>query len=114
MLFDAGGAIAAVKETGGHAVAVPDDAIWDSQRLLARRHGILVEPAGATALTGLRADHDAGRLEPDDEPIVILSGAGYKDLAGLQRMGDTGPVPVIHPEEMSGALKEMARDEADV
>lgn len=106
MLYDAAGATAAVQDTGGHAVTVSDESIWDVQRLLARRAGVLVEPAGAAALAGAREDARAGRLTAGDHVVVVLSGAGYKDLSALQRLSGQEPVPVIRPDEMSAKLEE--------
>jgi threonine synthase len=86
LLLDATGATAAVRESGGHAVEVSDDDIAAAQRLLARRDGLLVEPAGATALAGLLADARAGRVGPQDRAVVLLTGAGHKDVTALDRL----------------------------
>lgn len=94
-LYDTDGAVDAVRASGGHATTVTDEQVWAMQAELARRCGLLVEPAGATALAGLRADAVAGRLDPGDEVAVILSGAGYKDETALDRIAGELTVPVI-------------------
>ncbi len=86
MLFDGYEAAAAVRDSGGHVVEIADEQAWAAQRLLARQEGLLVEPAGATAVAGLLADAEAGRLRPDSRVVVLLTGAGYKDGAALARL----------------------------
>jgi threonine synthase len=86
LLLDATGATAAVRESGGHAVEVSDANIAVAQQLLARRDGLLVEPAGATALAGLLADARAGRVRAEDRVVVLLTGAGHKDVTALDRL----------------------------
>jgi threonine synthase len=73
-------ALAAVRETGGAVVAVPDDEIRDAQAELARRAGLCVEPASATALAGLARLSGRGELAPDDEVAVIATGTGFGEL----------------------------------
>lgn len=111
VLYDAVGAPAALRGTGGHDVAVSDEQVHTAQDLLAR-YGFLVEPAGATALAGAIADLAAGRLDPLEPIVVVATGAGYKDAAALDRLvadrlaqlGDPGGVPVITPDEVPAAL----------
>jgi threonine synthase len=86
LLLDADSATAAVRESGGHAVEVEDEEIAAAQRLLARQEGLLVEPAGATALAGVLADARAGRLGGEDHIVIVLTGAGHKDLVALDRL----------------------------
>ncbi|MFW6598226.1 pyridoxal-phosphate dependent enzyme [Propionibacteriaceae bacterium Y2011] len=115
-LFDAVGAPEALRATGGHDVAVPDTAIEAAQALLAR-FGLLVEPAGATALAGAIADLAAGRLDPDEPIVVVATGAGHKDTAALDRLvaarldaawpDDATVVPTITPDEVPERLAQL-------
>jgi threonine synthase len=108
VLYDADGAVAAVRDSGGHAASVSDDAVRLAQSRLAREHGILVEPAGATALAGVIADAGAGRLGHDDRVAVILTGAGYKDLAALQVVAGATEVPTLPPAGVEAVLAQLA------
>ena len=103
VLLDAEGAKGAVRESGGHAVVVEDPEIWEAQRLLARE-GVLVEPAGATALAGTIADVRAGRLAAADQVVVILSGAGWKDGSALSRLAGQDEIPTITPAQIAMTL----------
>jgi threonine synthase len=71
----------AVRASGGWGCPVPDDDAWAAQDLLARTEGVFVEPASAVALAAVRQDAEAGRLGRHDEPCVLLTGHGLKDLA---------------------------------
>lgn len=113
VLYDAEGAVTAVRDSGGHTAAVTDREIWDAQRLLARDHGILVEPAGATALAGLIADVRDGRVGSDDRVALVLSGAGYKDGSSLVRLAGESGVPVINSRDVGAVLSTMARRRND-
>jgi threonine synthase len=105
VLYDTEGAAAAVRESAGHTTAVSDEEVWETQALLARRFGLLVEPAGATALAGVRADARNGLLASGDHVAVVLSGAGYKDAAALARLAPSTEVPRIGAAEVAGTLR---------
>lgn len=80
---DGGAAVDAVRRSGGWGVSVPDEEIHRAQRWLAAAEGVFVEPAAASALAALVRDAGAGRVGPADHPVLILSGAGWKDLGGF-------------------------------
>lgn len=103
-LFDTELAVAAVTTTGGHVVTVSDEQVWATQAALARRQGLLVEPAGATALAGVVADEAVGGLSPADRIGVIFSGAGYKDVASLDRLAGAIQVPAIEVSDVASRL----------
>lgn len=106
VLFDYG-AIDAVRETNGRVVEVTDGRAWEAQSILAREEGIFVEPAGATALAGLFADIEAGRVGPDEDVVVVLSGAGHKDPAAVTRMA-AGNAPVaVTADEVAAAFESI-------
>ncbi|MCR6030727.1 pyridoxal-phosphate dependent enzyme [Nocardioides sp. zg-579] len=73
-------ALDAVRRSGGWGAPVADEDAWAAQSLLAQTEGIFVEPASALALAAVRQDVEAGRLGPDDQPCVVLTGHGLKDL----------------------------------
>jgi len=111
VLFDGPGSVEAITQSGGHLTEVDDDAIAAAQRLLAREEGILVEPAGATALAGALADAASGLLRSDDHVVLLATGAGWKDTASLQHLvsdvrGSAPPVPVITIDQIEEVLGE--------
>lgn len=108
ILFDGRGAVAAVRDSGGHLTEVTDAEIHAAQRGLAEA-GILVEPAGATAYAGALADAAAGRLGPHDQVVLLATGAGYKDSTALARLAGDGPVPRITANQIREAIADAAR-----
>jgi threonine synthase len=107
ILFDGLGAVAAVRSSGGHLTEVTDEQIAVAQRLLARQHGLLVEPAGATAFAGALADAQAGLLSPTDRVVVVATGAGYKDSDALARLAGNDPVPRINADQIAQAMDRL-------
>ena len=104
VLFDGRGAVEAIRLSDGHLTGVPDSEIWTAQQLLARHEGILVEPAGATALAGALADAREGRLGFDDRVVVLATGAGYKDSLALRRLAPSTDVVAIDADEIGEVL----------
>ena len=88
--LDATAALHAVRASGGSAHAVDEALIWDVQSLLARREGLYVEPAGATAVAGLWRAAQSGEVSPHDRIVCLLTGHGYKDEAAAQRLATRG------------------------
>ncbi|WP_162942096.1 pyridoxal-phosphate dependent enzyme [Desertimonas flava] len=79
--------VPAINDSGGHLTEVTDSEVYAAQRRLATR-GMLVEPAGATALAGLLADVERGRLPAGAQAVALLTGAGWKDAAALAALAE--------------------------
>jgi len=97
-------AVEAITASGGHVVEISDEQAWAAQRLLAREEGVFVEPAGATAMAGLLADLDAGRVPQGASVAVIASGAGHKDPTALNRLNADTQVPTVTPSDIPAIL----------
>jgi threonine synthase len=67
-----------LRETGGGAVAVSEDAIRDAQRRLARVEGIWTSPEGAALVAALARLRDEGAIASDARIVLVLTGAGIK------------------------------------
>lgn len=109
VLFDYD-AVKAVEDSNGHVIEISDEQAWEAQKTLARREGLYVEPAGATATAGLLADIEAGVLSPDDDAVVILSGAGYKDPVAADRMSSDNPAVRIAAGDLDDVLKSIGAE----
>ncbi|MFL6774511.1 MAG: threonine synthase [Sphingomicrobium sp.] len=68
----------AVRESGGTAVAVPDDEILAEVAALASAEGAWICPEGAACLAAARRLRAMGWLSEDDEVVVLNPGAGLK------------------------------------
>ena len=70
----------AIRETGGTAVAVSDDAIREACSLLGREAGIAAAPEGAATLAAALALRERGDLGADDEVVLVNTGSALKYL----------------------------------
>jgi threonine synthase len=72
--------LAALRETGGGAVAVTEAEIREAGLLLARTEGILPCPEGAAAWAALRKLRGAGGIQPGETVVVFETATGLKYL----------------------------------
>jgi threonine synthase len=90
-----------IRETGGWAAHVSDDALVSAIHALAEDCGIFAETAGGTTVAAALELARSGRLRPDDELVLCITGHGLKTLEAL---GDVAArAPVIDPR-----LREVA------
>jgi threonine synthase len=68
----------AVRESGGTAVAVTDDAILAELRNLAAAEGAWICPEGAACLAAARELRERGWIDEHDQAVVLNTGAGLK------------------------------------
>jgi threonine synthase len=68
----------AVRESGGTAVAVPDDDILAEVSALASAEGAWICPEGAACVAAARRLRSEGWLTEDDEVVVLNTGTGLK------------------------------------
>ena len=69
--------MAAIRQSGGAAVAVTDDEILKGVGILASYEGILACPEGAATVAGLRKLVDAGTIDTEEQ-IVLFNTGGYQ------------------------------------
>jgi threonine synthase len=78
-------AMAAVVETDGAYITVSDEAILAAIPTMARGSGVFGEPAGAAAYAGLVAAVERGLVAADERVVVLNTGSGLKDVAGVMK-----------------------------
>jgi threonine synthase len=96
---DGAAAAEAVARSGGWGTAADDEAILAAQRWLASMEGVFVEPAAAATVAALLADVESGRLGRDSHPVLILTGAGWKDLGRFAP--DADRIPAVEVGSLS-------------
>jgi threonine synthase len=67
----------ALRESGGTAVAVSEQAIAEAQRDLATRAGMYASPEGAATLAGARALVDEGAIERGETVVLFQTGSMF-------------------------------------
>ena len=70
----------AVRESGGTAVTVTDDAMVQAMRALGAREGISAAPEGGAALHAVKMLLDDGRMKRSDSVVVFNTGGALKYL----------------------------------
>ena len=68
----------AVRESGGRALAVDDDAILAAVEDCARQDGLLMCPEGGATLAAYRLALAGGLVGPDDEVVLFNCATGLK------------------------------------
>jgi len=80
-----------LRESGGLAVALPDEEILASLKDWARNEGIFLCPEGAAATAAYDRLLKVGDLKPEDRVVLFNTGAGLKytdvtaEAAGIRR-----------------------------
>jgi len=97
-------ALPGIRETGGTAVAVSDDAITRAQRDLAEE-GVGVEPASAASVAGLRKLREEGVVDAEERVVCLTTGHLLKDPEAAVEAGSE-PEPV--PGTTEGVLDHLA------
>jgi threonine synthase len=82
----------AIRGTGGWAAGVTDEDLVAGIGLLAETTGIFTETAGGATVAGALALARQGRLGPEDEVVLCITGNGLKTVEALQAVLPEAPV----------------------
>jgi threonine synthase len=77
-------ALRAIEHSGGEFITVSDAEIFEAVTALARSCGVFAEAGAAAAYAGAQK---WGALTRDETSVVLVTGSGLKDIAGLLRSG---------------------------
>ena len=97
------GATAAVQESNGHIGKVTDEEILAAYKLLARCEGLLVEPASAAALAGIKKCVEGGMIPDGSLLTATMTGHGLKDPDTAIKTA--GFEPVVVPPTKEAVMK---------
>jgi len=99
-------AVAALKESNGHILAVSDEEIFAAYHALAKVEGVFCEPSSAAGVAGLLKSVKEGRLDPEGKTFVcVLTGHGLKDPDSA--VADA-PTTISIPPDTDSLLKALA------
>jgi len=84
-----------VNRTGGAVEDVSDEEIVEGIRLLARTEGVFTETAGGVTVATARKLIETGKIDPDAETVLIITGDGLKTLNAVE--GKVGPSATVPP-----------------
>ena len=71
--------LTALRDSEGSGVPITDEGIFEAQRALASEEGLYAEPSAVVGLTAVMQEARAGRLDPDQRIVVVLTSGGLKD-----------------------------------
>jgi threonine synthase len=97
----------AMRESGGWGAHVSDAEIVEGIRILAEDTGVFGETAGGVTVSAALALARAGRLHPDDDVVLCITGHGLKTLEPLSAALPESPVIAPRLREVA-ALVERA------
>lgn len=84
-----------IRDTGGWADDVSDEEISEAMILLGRTEGIFAETAGGVTVAVTRKLIEQGRIPPDEETVICVTGNGLKTQEAVA--GRLQPPVVIRP-----------------
>ena len=99
-------AMRSITYSNGAFIAISDEAILESMKLLGHYEGIFAEPAGATALGGLIKALEEGIVQRSESVTVIVTGNGLKDPKNAQKTGRPPTLVAPSLKEVDKYLKE--------
>lgn len=79
-----------IRESGGWATAVTDTELVEGIRTLATHTGLFTETAGGVTVAAAATLAKAGKLGPDDEVVLCITGNGLKTVEAVHQ-GTSGP-----------------------
>ena len=86
----------AIRGSGGWVAGVSDPDIVAGIRLLAETTGIFTETAGGVTVAGAQALARAGKLTPEDEVVLCITGNGLKTVEAVApHLAET---PIVNPK----------------
>ncbi|TYL36168.1 threonine synthase [Natronococcus pandeyae] len=89
--------LASVRESGGVALALDDETVFEWQTRLASVDGVYAEPASAASVAAINACES---IEPSDSVVALVTGHGLKEPAET----DVAPTPVAGADEVRDTL----------
>jgi threonine synthase len=92
--YDGEEALAAIRGSGGAVCVATDEEAFAAQRRIGASDGIYAEPSSTVTLTAIEALVAAGRIEPGQSVVGVLTGSGHRETHVLVERADA-PLEVI-------------------
>ena len=99
-------ALHALRQSGGTAVTLDDDALLDWQRRLASGSGLFVETSSAAALAAVDRLTESGTIGREDTVVAVLTASGLKDAGAGVAEPKSAPKVSADLDSVLGALRD--------
>ena len=101
-------AVRMIRASGGFGITVSDEEILAAEKELARLTGVFAEPSGAASYAGLRRLLDEGKIAPDEQVVLLVTGSGLKSIDAV--VGTAGSVvPIQKGSEGMAMVERMVK-----
>jgi predicted small lipoprotein YifL len=97
----------AIRATDGDAWDSSDEELLATMALLGR-YGVCVEGASAAPVAALRRQAAAGRIDPQEQIVAVLTGTGLKWIAQMDAA--LGPPASLLPDDVAAILMAMRKN----
>jgi threonine synthase len=77
-------AVDLIHECDAWATQVSDESIIAAEIELCAEAGLFAEPAASAAWAGYKADLASGKISPEAEAVILLTGTGFKDMKAVE------------------------------
>jgi threonine synthase len=102
--IDASLALCLLRQSGGKGYAVPDDDVFQAQRMMLAEEGIYCEPAGAAALAAALKAHQKGDVRADEKVVCLVTGNGFKDPDSIAMAAERHQSELMPLEQLESSL----------
>jgi threonine synthase len=99
-------AVKAMRESGGWAQSVSDEALVEGIRVLASTTGIFTETAGGVTVAAALALAASGRFKRDDEIVLCITGNGLKTTDAVRDALPAAPLVNAKVREVAALVAE--------
>ena len=86
--YDGEEALIAIRESGGSVHVASDEEAFAAQRRIGATDGIYAEPSSTVVMTAIDALLAAGRIEPGQSVVGVLTGSGHRETHVLVERGE--------------------------
>lgn len=87
--YDGEEALIAIRDSGGSVHVASDEAAFAAQRRIGATDGIYAEPSSTVVMTAIEELLAAGRIEPGQSVVGVLTGSGHRETHVLVERGET-------------------------
>src|SRR5215213_3788804 len=86
--YDGEEALAAIRKSGGQVCVATDEEAFAAQRRIGTTDGLYAEPSSTVVLTAIEQLVAAGRIEPGQSVVGVLTGSGHRETHVLVERGE--------------------------
>jgi len=74
-----------LRDSRGHAVAVPEESIYSAVQQVSREEGLFICPEGAAGWAAIQRLAESGWIKPEEKVVFVNTGAGLKYIDALSK-----------------------------